>query len=365
MSTRGWTVYVDRARKKWRCRWEGKYGTGQNVFVFKTDAQEFALDKRRDFERMSAGLPPARRAVTAITVSEWWKRYSKTKARENPETFRRFDTPALKPFVEKHGQIVMAALDDAMVQDYKHALEDKYTGDTPRMYYQQVCAFLNAAVRAGVLLMSPAKGVAKPAPGGGGGRPLTAAEISFLIPDAPEPLYRTGIFSMNTRLRINEVLILDWRWVSEIELPGGQGWMGRIPAELRKTRSKVVEDCVFAINAAARAVMGERRESGRVFAYSATTIQHQVMRRRREMRLPEDITFHCFRHTGASLYLSGEGPDGGHMEDLLKTHVWDDPRSLLRYVRPSPATLWRRASAAQITVPTPPLPPKGKGPSSS
>lgn len=354
---RGWTVYVERTRNKkaWRCRWEGRYGTGQQVFVFKNDAEELRLEKRRDFQRMDAGLQRAPKAISSLTVGEWWDKYSKTKRVENPGTFKRFDTPALEPFVEKHRGVALVAIGEDEVRDYKLELEQKYSGDTPRMYYRQVVAFFNAAVRAGEISASPARSVRKPISKGESGRPLLDSEILPLMTLAPESLLRTSTFSLNTMLRINEVLMLDWAWTWELEAIDKEGsrrrvLMGRIPHELRKTRSKSEEDCVFPINAAAEAVMGTWRPAGRVFPYSASTIQHALIAVRRKAKLPEDITFHCFRHTGASRYLA----EGGHVEDLLKSRIWEDVRSLLRYVKPTPLTLYTRFSALSYPSPTPP-----------
>jgi integrase len=348
--SKGWRVKVSRNGHNWRCRWWGKYGTAQQVFAYKADATILKEQKIRDFQRMDAGLPAAPKLDTAVSVADWWVKYRKTKEREHPRTFKNFDLPAIMPFVEQYGRVAMAAVTTEIAQDYKYQLEDKYTGDTARMYYQQVCAFFNAAVRAKVLTESPAKGIKKPSGGGGGGRPLLDSEIVALMSGSPEALFRTGTFSLNTMLRINEVVIFDWAWYSEFEVLDKNGKavlvrIGTIPANLRKGRAKIKEDCVFAINDAARAVMGERRDKGRVFPWAQNTIQHQLINQRRAVKLPEDITFHCFRHTGASNYLSDDGPDGGHMEDLIKSKIWVDHRSLLRYVRVSPATLFRRFSA--------------------
>jgi integrase len=332
--SKGWRVKVSRNGKNWRCRWWGKYGTAQQVFAYKADATAMRDQKIRDFQRMDAGLPATQKLDTAVSVADWWERYKKTKEREHPRTFRHFDLPALTPFVEQYGRMALAAITTELAQDYKYALEDKYSGDTPRMYYQQVCAFFNAAVRAKVIQESPAKGLKKPPSGGGGGRPLSDAEITALLLLAPPLLYRAAVFSMNTMLRINEVLAFDWAWV----YTDGGALMGRIPANIRKSRDKVKEDCVFAINQCAAAVMGPQMEKGRVFPWPASTIQHQLINTRRLVKLPEEITFHCFRHTGASRYLANEG----HMEDLLKSKIWSDPRSLLRYVRVEPKTLAKR-----------------------
>jgi hypothetical protein len=53
----GWSVWIERSAKNWRCRWKGKYGTGQRTFVYKEDASECGTVRRRHFQRLSAGLP--------------------------------------------------------------------------------------------------------------------------------------------------------------------------------------------------------------------------------------------------------------------------------------------------------------------
>jgi integrase len=226
------------------------------------------------------------------------------------------------------------------------------------MMTQAGAAFFNYALKMEHLTKSPSKGAKKPQ-GGPGGRELTDDELTSLLGHAPEALYRTGTFSLNTYLRIEETCLLDWRWVFEIQ---GHGWFGRIPKETRKNAENAVKDCIFPINAAARAVMGARRPSGRVFPWSPWTVQHQLIAGRRAQQLPEDITFHCLRHTGATRYLAS----GGHMEDLLEesgSGLWKDPRSLLKYVHVRPETLAPRFAAVQFpfVAPTWPLNRNGQG----
>lgn len=343
---RGWKVWVEPSGKSTRCRWSGVYGTGQRVFLYKADAREFALAKRQDFQRMDAGLPPTLRIADAMTVEAYAKAYLSNSEREKSKrTYRNFDKPAIESLTATHGRLALAALTPDHIREWKHEAGKKYGGTTASMHFRAVRTFLNAAVKAGHIADSPARHVARPAEGPGG-RALTDGEIEALLDGAPEALYRASVFALNTMLRIDEVCRFQWEWVRE--LPSGD-WMGKIPANLRKTRGKVTGDCIFPINAAARAVMGSRKDQGRVFPHPPVTLQHQLVRVRAAKNLPPDVTFHCFRHSGASRYLKA----GGHMEDLLKSRMWSDPRSLLRYVHLDDSTLFARFS--QIQLPIPPL----------
>lgn len=348
---KGWRVWVERSGLNWRCRWMGRHGNDQKIFVFEDDAQEYRRAKRRDLERMDAGLPPLTAPLGAVTVAAWATTYLiNAKQDKAPSTYKNFDYPAVDSFRAMHGKLALGALTDQHVRAWKAQLEEDYSGTTAAMYFRQIRAFLNAAIRAGHLTASPARHVPKPAEGRGG-RALKDEELVALMHHAEPPLYRAGTFALNTCLRIDEVCRFDWAWV--YELPSGV-WMGRIPAELRKTRGKVKEDCLFPINPAAQAVMGPRRLAGRVFPWRPNTLQQQIVAARTAAELPDDITFHCFRHTAASRYLR----ETGHMEDLLKSRLWSDPRSLLRYVHVDEAMLWRRFAAVKYPRIAPIGPPK-------
>lgn len=332
---RGWKVWVEPSAGKWRTRWAGKYGTGQQTFLYKADAREYADDKRREFELLDVGKATAPKAQENFTVGQAADRYlTYSKKEKAPRTFRNFDAPAIASLRAhlKDGTLLRAVQPGA-VQDWKHSLAETATA---LMWFRQACAFFNYSVSMRWITESPAKGLKKP-PEGEGGRAMTDEELVKLMGAAPEALYRTGSFSLNTMLRIEEVTLFDWSWVRYF----GDAWVGVLPWQVRKTRAKVKRDCIFPLNHAARAVMGERKSTGRVFPWPKSTIQHQFTATRRKVGLPEDISFHSFRHTGASRYLKN-----GHMEDLLEngSGLWKDARSLLRYVHVDVDTLIPRFS---------------------
>ena len=359
---RGWKVRLEPAGKNFRIRWRGKYGTGQRVFVFKADAREFAQGKRSTFQRIDAGLALPEKPARYLTIGTYAGEYLEySKKEKSARTHNNFDRPAvasLRKFFGDH-----TSLTDVRRSDFercKLSLPQNTPSQrtTAAMTVSAGATFFNYARDLEYITKSPARGVKKPV-AGPGGRALKETEIWALLDGAPEAIYRTGVFSLNTYLRIEEVSMFDWSWTFEIPR---YGLFGRIPKEVRKNARSAEKDCVFPINDAARAVMGQARQSGRVFPWSPVTIQHQVTAQRRDKNLPEDVTFHCFRHTGATNYLR----NGGHMEDLLEesgSGLWKDPRSLLKYIHVSPETLAPRFALVKYQVPAPswPLNENGQG----
>ena len=328
-----WKVWTEASGDgRWRCRWRGQFGAGQQTFLYKADAKEHRDAKKREFELSAAGLPPARKSqiVDLGTAVDEYLTYSKRE--KAPRTYNNFDRPSVEAFRDSLGAgKPLEAITPADVQAWKHSLAE---GTTASMSFRSVATFLNYMVKMKRIAESPAKGLAKPQESGGG-RALSDAEISAILKAAPPQLYACAVFSLNTMLRIGEVMSFRLEWVSKID----GGLMGRLPWQTRKTRGKVKKDCVFPINRAAASVLPKGGE-GRAFPWSVVTIQHQMAAVKRDAGLASDVTFHCFRHTGASRYLDSDG----HMEDLLKSGLWKDPRSLLRYVHVNPETLYRRFS---------------------
>lgn len=355
--SRGWKVWVEPSGPNWRTRWTGKHGTDQETFLYKKDADLLASDKRQDFQRADAGLPPLERLTApkaALTVGQAADAYLATSKSEKAlRTYRNFDLPAitaLRAFLGDSKPLKDVRPSD--IQSWKTSLPDSTTAS---MYFRQAVAFFNYWIKMEELERSPARGIKKP-PVKGGGRPLTDEEITKLFRAAPDLLRRAGTFAINTMMRIEEVCTFRWEWVTV--LPSGR-WIGRIPWQVRKGRRKIQEDCVFGINRRARWALGDRQLTGSAFGTKPSTLQHQITAARRAAGLADDITFHCFRHTGASRYLAA----GGHMEDLLKSKIWADIRSLLGYVRVPPEILAQRFEALEtpdLEASGPYLAPKSK-----
>lgn len=342
---RGWTVYAEKRGRRWRVRWTGKHGDGAQSFLYKVDAAALAEARRRDFERVDAGLPPLAPAPAIVTVGALAEAYLKhARSAKDANTVANFDEPAVasfRAFVGDARRLDAVTPHDA--EAWKHRLADGGLGPTTvRMRYQQGAAMFNWAVRMDYLPRSPFARVPKPR-ATAEGRELTAAEIRALMAEAHPTLHRCAVFALNTMLRIGEVVAFDWSWVVD-ELAEGD-WLARVPGPVRKRG----RECWLILNPAARAAMGPRQPAGRVFPYKARRIQELLQEAREAAELPDDVVFHGFRHTAASAYLRA----GGHLEDLLKMGLWKDLRSVMRYVHVRPETVAPRFRALSYSLPAP------------
>lgn len=129
---------------------------------------------------------------------------------------------------------------------------------------------------------------------------LTLEELNSLVktPCNNPPLKRAALFSALTGLRFSDIQKLTWE---EVEYIKGRGYV--IHFEQKKTGG--VED--LPISEQAYSMMGEQQEpTDKVFAglvYSAYHNKH-LGQWIGAAGITKDITFHCFRHTFATLQLS-------------------------------------------------------------
>jgi integrase len=130
---------------------------------------------------------------------------------------------------------------------------------------------------------------------------LTIEELNVLVKtDCPNPLLkRAALFSALTGLRFSDIEKLLW---SEIEFIAGNGYF----IQFKQQKTKGVE--VMPISEQAYSLLGDRLDSeSRVFEglnYSAYSNKH-LAKWIGLAGITKDITFHCFRHTYATLQLSG------------------------------------------------------------
>ena len=129
---------------------------------------------------------------------------------------------------------------------------------------------------------------------------LTIEELNALVKtECPNPiLKRAAIFSALTGLRFSDIQKLVW---DEIELVEGQGYF----IHFKQKKTKGVE--VLPISEQAFNLLGERKERTSVvfedLIYSAYQNTH-LLKWITRAGITKDITFHCFRHTYATLQLS-------------------------------------------------------------
>jgi len=129
---------------------------------------------------------------------------------------------------------------------------------------------------------------------------LTIEEVNSLVKtECKNPLLkRAAIFSALTGLRISDILKLVW---SEIEFIENNGYF----IQFKQKKTKGVE--MMPISEQANSLLGERKEpTDKVFdglKYSAYNNKH-LYQWIGAAGIKKDITFHCFRHTYATLQLS-------------------------------------------------------------
>jgi integrase len=129
---------------------------------------------------------------------------------------------------------------------------------------------------------------------------LTMAEINSLVKtDCQNPLLkRAAIFSTLTGLRFSDIQKLIW---GDLEYIDGNGHF----IKFKQQKTKGVE--MMPISEQAYSLLGERKEpTDRVFeglTYSAYENKH-LAKWIGLAGIAKDITFHCFRHTYATLQLS-------------------------------------------------------------
>jgi integrase len=130
---------------------------------------------------------------------------------------------------------------------------------------------------------------------------LTIEELNALVKtECVNPLLkRAALFSALTGLRFSDIEKLLW---SEIEYISGNGYF----IQFKQQKTKGVE--VLPISEQAYNLLGERKDPEmRVFEglnYSAYSNKH-LSKWIGLAGITKDITFHCFRHTYATLQLSG------------------------------------------------------------
>lgn len=140
---------------------------------------------------------------------------------------------------------------------------------------------------------------------------LTIEELNSLVnTECNNPLLkRAALFSALTGLRHSDIKNLVW---SELEFIEGHGYF----IHFKQQKTKGVE--VMPISAQAYNLLGERAESNdKVFeglTYSAYENKH-LAKWIGLAGITKDITFHCFRHTFATLQLM-KRPDGSAGTDI-------------------------------------------------
>ena len=208
------------------------------------------------------------------------------------------------------GKLTLSNLDKNLCNEFRGYLltakrqrgiqSEQITQSTARVYYSKFKAALKQAYKKGLLetdLSTRVDGISEPEVQRGY---LTIEELNKLVktPCNNDILKRAALFSALTGLRFSDISKLVW---SEVQYSELEGYF----LQFRQKKTKGVE--VLPISEQTFKLLGERKEpTAKVFeglvysAYLNVHLKQWILR----AGITKDITFHCFRHTFATLQLS-------------------------------------------------------------
>ena len=192
--------------------------------------------------------------------------------------------------VIKHGKLMMAT--------------------TANNHLNKLKAVLRMAYEEGLLREDIAKKLVRPKGHGNKREYLTREELVSLAKAEckSDVLRRAGLFSCLTGLRLSDCILLRWENVKK----SNDGWV------LDITTKKTGTEAVLPISDEALSLCGDRGE-GRVFeGLTPSVVALNLKDWVKNAGITKHITFHCFRHTFATLQLAG-GTDIYTVSKLL-TH---------------------------------------------
>ena len=181
---------------------------------------------------------------------------------------------------------------------------------TANNHLNKLKAVLRMAYEEGLLREDIAKKLVRPKGHGNKREYLTREELVCLAKAEckSDVLRRAGLFSCLTGLRLSDCILLRWENVKK----SNDGWV------LDITTKKTGTEAVLPISDEALSLCGDRGE-GRVFeGLTPSVVALNLKDWVKDAGINKHITFHCFRHTFATLQLAG-GTDIYTVSKLL-TH---------------------------------------------
>jgi len=126
---------------------------------------------------------------------------------------------------------------------------------------------------------------------------MTEAQRLHNTPCRYDVLFRASFFSIMTGLRISDILDLEWQDI-KIAPDGG-------PCII-KVIQKTQEEKLIYINNEALSYCGQPYPNGKVFYGLTKEMTHKPLKQwLKDAGIEKDFSFHCFRHTFATLQLLG------------------------------------------------------------
>lgn len=211
---RSWKISVEPSGdNRWRCRWRDHGGKhDQETFIYKQDAKDKAIELRRNFLRIDAGLAPIQTAESRTLLPLIEKRLAACRRENEASTVERFDEPALRQLAEYFGDVPLIALDADNIEAWLDWLREKkgYSETTAAMRYAHAAPLFADARRRGWITVDPFEVVKKPK-AKKTARLLTDEECATMLRLLPPYIRKACALALCSGMRKEELMILDWQ----------------------------------------------------------------------------------------------------------------------------------------------------------
>lgn len=187
-----------------------------------------------------------------------------------------------------------------MIGQYQRKKAKGLSENTKYKYITILKVVINSAVRTGIMTHNPFNQVdnsLKPKQESAEREFLSVEELRKLVETNPTDHTRiTFLFGCFTGLRHSDIVTLQWEDITETE----EG------AIIRKKQQKTDNVVEIPLNKAAIQLLPKRKEKGLVFGDKFTQVHRNKIIRKwvKSVGIDKHITFHCSRHTFATLLIS-------------------------------------------------------------
>ena len=187
-----------------------------------------------------------------------------------------------------------------MIGQYKRLKVRGLSENTQYKYFTILKVVINSAVRSGIMSSNPCDNIdnsLKPRQESAEREFLTIEELGKLMETNPtDHTRKTFLFGCFTGLRHSDIVTLQWEDIKQTE----EGLM------IRKKQQKTENVVEIPMNKAAISLLPARKEKGLIFGDKFTQVHRNKIIKRwvKSVGIDKHITFHCSRHTFATLLIS-------------------------------------------------------------
>lgn len=299
---------------RWRIFREGMVDRGsENFGRFKNLADEKKVLKLKELTATRAGLEVPVTDTLWDQFAEHFLRFSKSHF--EPNTFRKFHTPAIVDFGKWFGNRPLTAIRPADIGAFSDHLGKTLGAASVGMRLRALHKALAWAKTQGYITSVPPCPQPRVAPVG---RALSDPELARLFHHIPPNVRPAASFSAHTGVRSGELIALTWERVRQS--PDGH-WEAEIYSPKTHT-SRVIPLHPGAVDA-----MGPHRAAGRVFEdLGQSYFTHSITHAARKANLGR-VRLHDLRHTWATRYMQATGDLFG----LMNLGGWRSLKSVAGY----------------------------------